>query len=150
MFKREYGEQTMLEVERQTTLFCEEFGRIWEKTLSSDDRRKKFLQLVNLFARSSQVVKGTAFQTHITEHIGIKGFEANLLKDLNDLLTRYAGSHMVYFELLKPGLQTSLQANGMVVQLHTSLEMMIFNISQQNVAHFLILSGYLPQFQDDA
>lgn len=143
LFTQEYGRQTCLEVERQTSLVCDGFDPMWNAAGSTQERRAAFTKLLRLFVKTARVIPWEEADDHFSEQADMTAIEQSLRQDIHHLLSAFSGTgKTVYFEGYADESSREPLLNGVLVRLYEPLEAVIFHLAPETVAYFLYLSGY--------
>lgn len=131
LFRDEFGEQTLLEVERQTVLFCNAFENVMRskgrKALRTEDL-KRFLTLIS----KASMDEGAS----PTEH---------LVSPVNKLFSKKGRYRVVYFEVPDEKYEDKVHSNGFLVTATNESHLFISGVPYENLLYMIFASDWLSQ-----
>lgn len=134
LFRAEFGEQILLEVERQTILFYTEFenyikGKNKGNQSSTLDELKHFIKLIS---------KAAAIQ----EPAELTG---RLSDAVSQIIAAKQSSRVAFFEVPDVDDNSIMEANGLLISFPNSARLVIYDIPYENFFYLVFAAGWLSQ-----
>lgn len=143
MYKDEYGEGVLHEVERQTLLFCREFEGQLKSPNNKSSRQGTIAKMVQLLSNSMWTFDGNTLERLAGKSKEKEEINPNYLKRAQDILKNGAGPKIVYFEETDANMPKRALMNGLTLDLNGKLKILAFGIPYDNLLYLTISSSSL-------
>ncbi|MEA1949267.1 MAG: FHA domain-containing protein [Thermodesulfobacteriota bacterium] len=149
IYKSEYNDRILLEVERQSLIFCQEFEHLFRTHKILNSQQRSILKFIDMFSRSMQVVDASTLKTLAGQNNGIETITSDYMLRINDIIMEREGGKIVYFEEIDPDDPAGILMNGISITINHNLQLLVFGIPYDNILYLIYASSWLSQFQVD-
>ncbi len=147
LFQKEFGDQVLSEVERQTLLFCEEFEHILATHDIKTSQRKDIHKLLKLLSKSEHVIDSESLKALIGENKSLDTLTIDFLQDVEHMTKLFEHQKFVYLEETYPEHPTVIHMNGVIVNFNSDFQALLFGIPYENMLYLMYASNWLAQLQ---
>lgn len=142
-----YGNQVLLEVERQTHVFCNEV----ETLLAVDPHRGLSKQTISKFlhgiSKAEQVESEDSLQKINQRTLRKKTISPDLIQKLAEISRQPLTSGMVYFESGYEESKERTQINGLIIRFADGFQLVLFGLPIENILYMIYAAGWLGRIR---
>lgn len=147
LFQHEYDGQVLLEVERQSTLFCKEFDRITNTKVTADDKQRFLIRFLRKFLKA---LAGVERPLHVPTDPG-NGRIAVLPQEVFDYIATLPAFQenrpVLYFEEMSPHQTDTIQMNGVIIRLAPTVDAIFYGIPYEQLLYLVSIARWLANVQ---
>ncbi len=143
IFKDEYGERVLLEVERQTLLYCQEFELYNKHGNKIGTNINTIAKMIHLLSNAFKIVDGSSSATLICKKSNIVELNSHYLLQAQEMIKNGNGKKIIYFEEKGPDMREEILMNGLAMDLNTGKKIIVFGIPYDNLLYLVYASNRL-------
>ncbi len=147
IFKNEYDGSVLLEVERQTLLFCQEFEQLYSAGSYSNSKKSSIVKFMDLLSQSLQIVDGST--------LGILSRKDNLgiinpdhIQKISQVIGERKKTEIVYFEEVNSDGPEWVLLNGISVCFGKDFQLIVLGVPFENILYLIYGSRWLSRKVD--
>ncbi len=149
LFTNEYNINVLLEVERQTLLFCQEFEQLYRTGNHSNSKKSILVKFLELFSQSLQIVDGATLDILSRKDSDQGSIHSDRIQKISQLIGERGKTEIVYFEEVNPDNPEWALLNGISVYFGEDLQLIVFGIPFENILYLVYGSRWLSRLRVD-
>ncbi len=142
IFKYEYGEKVLLEAERQTLLFCQEFENLFKYGNTASSDINTVANIVHLFLPELEIIDVSTSEMLICRTSVVSMVRSHYLPQVQKMVQN-ENEIIVYFEEIDPNSPMEIKMNGFVWNLYGRKKIMVFEVSLASLLYLVYASSRL-------
>ncbi len=147
IFKNEYSDTVLLEVERQTLLFCQEFEQLYRTGNYSNSKRSSLIKFMDLLSQSLQIVDGATFDILSRKVNDSEDIHSDRIQKISAIIGEREKTGIAYFEEVDQDNPEWALLNGISVYFSEDFQLVALGIPFENILYLIYGSRWLSQLQ---
>ncbi len=148
LYKNEYENHILLEVERQTLIFCQEFEQLF-RSQEELIKKKSIINFMSFLSRPLRILSFPEVKAFSEKNDNIKSITADFVHRILNVIKEKKAGNIFCFEEIAADNPTEIQMNGIAVTRNNKVKLLIFGIPYDNLLYLVYASNWMSQFYAD-
>ncbi len=147
IFKNEYNGSVLLEVERQTLLFCQEYEQLYSTGINSNSKKSSIVKFIELFSKSLQIANGSTLDILSQQDNDSGIINPDHIQKISQVIGERKKAEIVYFEEVDSDNPEGVIMNGISVCFSEDFRLIAFGIPFESILYLIYASKWLSRLK---
>lgn len=146
IYKSDYENHILLEVERQSLLFCQEFEQLFRTHKNLNSLQNSIINFTALISRSMHVVYAPTLKSITQKKENTITITSEYIQRTVNIAKERKQGNIFYFEEIAADYPTEIQMNGIAVTVNNEVKLLLFGIPYENLLYLMYAASWMSHF----
>jgi pSer/pThr/pTyr-binding forkhead associated (FHA) protein len=149
VYKSEYNHSILLEVERQSLIFCQEFEHHYRTYDNEESQLASIVKFISMLSKSMLIVDASTLKALRDEASNTEEIKEDCVQLFNKAIMERKGKKIIYYEEIESNDPSRIHMNGVSVTISNHIQLLIFGIPYDKLLYLIYASYWLGQLYVD-
>ena len=146
IYKNEYEKHILLEVERQSLIFCQEFEQLLSTQKNQEIKQKSIENFTILLSKAKHIIYGSTLETLTENEKNIRIYISQYIQKTTNNGEGNKRVKIFYFEERSVDNPNEIKMNGMAVIMNNDVMLLLIDIPYTNLLYLIYAASWMSHF----